>query len=110
MNIYSHKKSSPSSNVEKRLYLQQRYLELGNRLPERYGGDLQNHCYWRISSDAACRAPWKTKVRTPFYKYARFELLQRAVSYLEYMMAHEDVIADLNAYSLKLRGKRTGDD
>lgn len=96
---------SPDSNIEQRLYLQQRFIELGNELPDVYGGSLQNHCYWRMCADAACRAPWKTRVQAPFYKYAPAEILGRAVCYLEYLAVHEDLVKDLNAYSLKLRGK-----
>jgi hypothetical protein len=106
--IYQDEKvtfKNANSKIEQRLYLQQRFIRLGNELPELYGGSLQNHCYWRICSDAACRAPWKTRVREPFYKYAPVEILRRAVCYLEYLAVHEDLIKDLNIYSLKLRGR-----
>jgi len=86
--------------------LQLDYLYYGNQLEKQNPQlNFKNHCYWRIANDNACSAKWTTKVKTPYYKNASNERLEKSVAYLKAMINDSSTINKLNKQSLKLRGK-----
>ena len=64
-----------------------------------------DHCFQRICLDNAVGAKWRDVIDAPAYRNAPDEVLARAVSLAEDVIAGSRDLAELNAASLDFRGK-----
>ena len=66
-----------------------------------------DHCFMRVCLDAAYGRPWHEVAARPAIRYAAGAELRRAVDVAEAILAHPETLAELNAASLRMRGKLT---
>ncbi len=64
-----------------------------------------DHCFQRIMLDNAVGAKWRDVIGSPAYRKAPDEVLQRAVSLAEDVIAGSKDLSELNDNSLAFRGK-----
>ena len=64
-----------------------------------------DHCFMRVCLDAAFGQPWHDAVRRPAVRHMTEAELARAVSVAEGVAADPAMLFELNAESLRLRGK-----
>jgi hypothetical protein len=64
-----------------------------------------DHCFMRVCLDAAFGRPWHEAVRRPAVRHMTEAELARAVSIAERIAASPSLLPDLDAESLRLRGK-----
>ncbi|MEL7485720.1 MAG: N-acetyltransferase, partial [Pseudomonadota bacterium] len=65
----------------------------------------RDHCFARILLDAACGAPWRSRIPAPAWRNAPAPVLREAVRLGEAAIAGEIDMSRLNQHSLALRGK-----
>jgi hypothetical protein len=64
-----------------------------------------DHCFMRVCLDAAFGRPWHEAVRRPAVRHMTAAELARAVAVAERIAAVPSLLPELNAESLRLRGK-----
>ena len=64
-----------------------------------------DHCFMRVCLDAAFGRPWHEAVRRPAVRHMTEAELARAVAVAERIVANPALLFELNAESLRLRGK-----
>lgn len=64
-----------------------------------------DHCFMRVCLDAAFGRPWHEAIRRPAVRHMTEAELARAVSVAERVAAIPSTLPELNAQSLRLRGK-----
>ncbi len=64
-----------------------------------------DHCFMRVCLDTAFGRPWHEAVRRPAVRHMTEAELARAVSVAERVAADPALLSELNAESLRLRGK-----
>ncbi len=64
-----------------------------------------DHCFMRVCLDAAFGQPWHEAVRRPAVRHMTEAQLARAVAVAERVVAAPALLFELNAESLRLRGK-----
>lgn len=64
-----------------------------------------DHCFMRVCLDAAFGRPWHEAVRRPAVRHMTDAELARAVAVAERIAADPPLLPELNARSLRLRGK-----
>ena len=64
-----------------------------------------DHCFMRVCLDAAFGRPWHEAVRRPAVRHMTEAELARAVSVAKRVAATPALLFELNAASLRLRGK-----
>ena len=64
-----------------------------------------DHCFMRVCLDAAFGRPWHEAVRRPAVRHMTEAELARAVSIAERIAASPSLLPELDAESLRLRGK-----
>ena len=64
-----------------------------------------DHCFMRVCLDAAFGRPWHEAVRRPAVRHMTEAELARAVAVAERVAATPALLFELNAESLRLRGK-----
>lgn len=64
-----------------------------------------DHCFMRILLDNACDGVWREHMKSPAYRHAPLEVLERAVELGEAVERGEADVLELNERSLAWRGK-----
>lgn len=66
-----------------------------------------DHCFMRVCLDNAMGRPWYEAIARPALRHASLAELGRAVAVAERIVAEPGILAELNAASLRMRGKKT---
>ena len=95
------------TNVENRISINNKIIELFNFLDAHYASELnfRNHCYLRIAYDNTINNKWDNVVAKPFIKNASEDQLNNVVGLLKNYTINKDLLIEHNLLSLAFRQK-----